>query len=446
MRLILGKDAELQGAPDPLLARLRRDLTFENPRYRDAKRYARWIGKNLAPTLSFYEEKDGRFRFPRGYAGTVVRLSRQMVGTTPEIDDRRRTLAPVPLRFQGRLRSYQEVACQAVLRRDFGVLEAGTGSGKTVMALAVIAARRQPTLVLVHTKELLYQWRDRIIQFLGIEPGLAGDGHLEIGPVTVGIVNTVRTHLAELTDRFGMLCVDECHRVPASLFTEVVTGFDCRYSLGLSATAFRRDGLDALIEYYLGRRVHRVATQHLQASGAVLRPRYLAHSTAFRARYRGDYQALLRRLVADPHRNQQIAADIVAAAKSGASGILVVSDRVEHCRELTRLLKKAGIDAGVLTGRLPADERRRIIDALHDGAIGVVIATLQLIGEGFDCPGLDTLFLTTPIKFTGRLQQVVGRILRPAPGKTATVHDYVDPVPVLRRSALARRRFFLGGP
>ncbi len=446
MRLEIGNEARLFAAPAPLLARLRQDLTFANPQYQQARRYGRWVGKNLSPTLAFYRELNGAFCFPRGYAGTAVRLCREMTGELPEIDDRRRLLPEIDLRFCGELRPYQAVACERLLRRDFGVLEAGTGSGKTVMALAVIAARRQPALVLVHTKELFYQWAERIQHFLHVEPGMVGDGRRSLAPVTVGIVNSVRRRLAELVPCFGLLCVDECHRVPASLFTEVVTAFDCRYSLGLSATVFRRDGLDALIEHYLGRRVHRVDTDHLYQSGAVLRPRYLVHTTGFRSRYQGDYQALIKRLVTDEARNRQIAADVAAAAAAGAEGILVASDRVAHCRALADMIAKSGLGVSVLTGRQPAEIRRRIIGDLHQGNVRILVATVQLIGEGFDCPGLDTLFLTTPIRFTGRLQQVVGRILRPAPGKTATVHDYHDPVPLLRRSALQRQRFFLAAP
>ncbi len=442
MELTVSSGALLTGAPENLVQRIKEELTFDNPRYRDARKYGRWIGKRLQPRLHFFEEKGDGLHFPRGFAGRAVLLCRQITGAMPVIIDNRRTLPPVDLHFTGSLRDYQETACQALLRRDFGVLEAGTGSGKTVMALAAIARRRQPTLILVHTKELLYQWQDRIAQFLGVQPALAGDGHLESGPLTVGIVNTVRNHIEKLVPQFGMLCVDECHRVPASLFTDVVTAFDSRYSLGLSATAFRRDGLTSLIHCYLGPCVHRIDNRHLHASGAVLKPRYLPHPTSFSYRYRGEYQKLLQRLTEDQTRNRQIADDIVSSCNGDSAVSLVVSDRIAHCQQLAGLLAERNINAAVLTGRLPADERRRLIGEIHAGTVRVVIATIQLIGEGFDCPGLDTLFLTTPIKFTGRLQQVVGRILRPAAGKTATVHDYIDQVGVLQKSAAQRRNFF----
>ncbi|MFU8819726.1 MAG: DEAD/DEAH box helicase family protein [Desulfurivibrio sp.] len=459
LQLTVDHRARLIGADRELLAILKQELTLENPKYRDARKYGRWIGKKLQPRLHFYEESAAGLTFPRGFARRALLLCRQAGKPDPEIHDLRRLCPPLDLRFQGELRPYQQEAVAATCERDFGVLEAGTGSGKTVIACAVFAARRQPTIILVHTKELLYQWAERIEEFLGLKAGLLGDGHHEIKPLTVAIVNSARRQLDELPERFGQLCVDECHRVPAALFTEVVTRFDCRYMLGLSATAFRRDGLTDLINFYLGDRVHRIDTGDLQRSGAILKAELIQRPTSFRYPYRGNYQALVQALTADQVRNRLIAEDIAREAGvlrgdhqgvtqrdetkpegNGRTGgtILVVSDRVRHCEALAELLQELGVAARVLTGATPAEERAELVCALQGGEIRVLISTVQLIGEGFDCPGLDSLFLTTPIKFSGRLLQVVGRILRPAAGKRPRVYDYVDPVGVLTHSARSR--------
>ncbi len=443
LRLTVTSDCLLTGCDLALEKALKERLTIANPQYVNAKKYGRWIGKNLKATLRYYEPVPRGLRFPRGFANQAVLLCREIVGVDPEIVDQRRQLPDCDFCFSGTLRPYQEVAVQKVTCHSFGVLEAGTGSGKTVMALAVIARRRQPTLVVVPTKELLYQWQQRIKTFLDVEPGLVGDGKFTLGPVTVGIVNTVRKRVAELVPQFGQLIVDECHRVPATLFTDVVSAFDCQYLLGLSATAFRKDdGLTRLIYFYMGDRIHKVDQDELKATGAILKPRLIRRETDFHCPYRGNYPALIKKITHHEARNRQIVADVAARVREpGAGTALVVSDRVAHCELLFDVLKKQNICAELLTGQLAPDTRAEIVARVHHGEVEVLLATLQLISEGFDCPGLDSLFLTTPIAFEGRILQVIGRIMRPAADKQPLVYDYVDvQIPSLKKSANIRQR------
>ena len=431
----------------PLLQILKSKLTIDNPKYHAAKRYGRWIGKNFQQQLFFYDVDDSGISFPRGYAAQAVKLCKKHLGQGPQIVDNRRLLAEVDFNFQGDLRPYQQEAVKDVLQRHFGVLVAGTGSGKTVMALAVLAERRQPALILLHSKELMYQWQERISQFMGIQAGLIGDSRFDIQPVSVAIVNTARKRLNELVPHFGHLVVDECHRVPASLFTEVVKAFDSYYMLGLSATAYRReDELTRLIYLYMGNRSHQVDPEKLTETGAVLKPEFIQQQTDFTYGFRGNYHHLMAALTTNPARNQQIVEDIATEAGRSEGIILVVSDRVAHCRKLADMLEEKGLEASVLTGRLNAAERGAIVESVHSGGVKILISTLQLVGEGFDAAGLTTLFLTTPIKFTGRLRQVIGRILRPASGKQPKVIDYVDgQVGVLRNSARIRRQAYEDG-
>ncbi len=442
LKMSVAADCLLEGIDVPLERALKERLTIDNPQYIAAKKYGRWIGKKLKPKLKYYTPAVKGLRFPRGYSNQAVLLCREMVGKDPEIIDKRRKLPGLSLNFFGTLRPYQEQAVSHVIERSFGVLEAGTGSGKTVMALAVIAARQQPTLVVVHTKELLYQWQERAEQFLDCPVGLIGDGKFDVQPLTIGIVNTVRKRVDELVPQFGQLVVDECHRVPATLFTDVVSNFDCFYLLGLSATAFRKDdGLTRLIYYFMGDRIHQVDQDELQATGAVLKPKIIRKNTSFSYGYRGDYQALIKALTRHEGRNMQITADVLDVVKEGAGGTsLIVSDRVGHCEIFLKLLLDSGVKVELLTGQVPAETRAEIVSKVKRGELEVLIATLQLISEGFDCPGLSTLFLTTPITFEGRLLQVIGRILRPAEGKQPVVYDYVDDaVSALKRSANIRR-------
>ena len=307
------------------------------------------------------------------------------------------------------------------------------------MASATIAARKQPTLILVHTKELLFQWQDRIKTFLGIDAGLIGAGKFDIQPITIAIVNTASKHLNKLPQHFGHLVVDECHRVPSTLFTEVVTAFNAKYMLGLSATPYRRDGLSKLIGWYLGLHRVRVNMAVLHKTGAILHPEIVIRKTNFRYSYSDDYQKMISALVEDDSRNALIAGDIKQQSqKNGLS--LVVSDRIDHLKELAA---RTDTNHHLLTGKTSPKKRREIVKSLAGGNVRVLFSTLSLIGEGFDCPDMDALFLTTPIKFSGRLKQVVGRVLRPSEGKEPVVFDYLDSnVRLLSHQAKSRQKTF----
>ncbi|MCP3891554.1 MAG: DEAD/DEAH box helicase [Desulfobulbaceae bacterium] len=418
----ISSNIRLTGTGSDVCTRLAQIFTLDNKKYDDAVKYNRST-KDLEPYLKFYKpifSKSGGIYVPRGAAQQVMAIAKRQGGV--DIEDIRYCAPELDLQFSGSLRPYQADAVKRILSHPFGTLEAGTGSGKTVMALAVIAQRKQPTLILVHTKELLYQWRDRIKTFLDVDAGLIGDGKFKIKPVTVGIVNTVNKRVDDLWEMFGHLVVDECHRVPSSLFIDTVSEFDTYYMLGLSATPYRRDGLSKLIGWYMGEHRVKVDTKFLQKTGDILRPKIIRRKTAFKYFYEDDYQNMISDLVSDPDRNLLISSDIKKQITKGGLS-LVVSDRVEH---LNRLMRISAPGAPVLTGKTPTKKRREIVESLEKGNTKVLFSTLSLIGEGFDCPAMDSLFLTTPIKFSGRLRQVVGRILRPSAGKMPKVYDYID--------------------
>jgi len=129
----------------------------------------RW-NRGTPRLLKFYAKAgaDGLW-IPRGYLRQLVLMCRRM-GIEHRIDDRRRSLPPVDFTFRGELRPFQKTAVEQMLARDFGTLSSPTGSGKTVMALSMVARRRQPALIIVHTQELAAQWIERIGTYLGIPP------------------------------------------------------------------------------------------------------------------------------------------------------------------------------------------------------------------------------------------------------------------------------------
>jgi superfamily II DNA or RNA helicase len=215
---------------------------------------------------------------------------------------------------------------------------------------------------------------------------------------------------------------------------------------GLSATPWRRDKLSKLIFWFVGDVAHEVPKADLIENGDVLKAEVITRETDF-SPYSDpttEYTKMLSELTEDRHRNELIVQDVAREARNGSGICLLLSDRKSHCDILRAVMDKQGIESRLLTGDLATGARKVVVEDLNAGKVKVLVATGQLIGEGFDCKELSTLFLATPIKFDGRVLQYLGRVLRPAPGKTqARVYDYVDVhVGVLKASAAGRRKVY----
>jgi superfamily II DNA or RNA helicase len=321
------------------------------------------------------------------------------------------------------------------------------------MALFIMARRKQPALIVVHTKDLAFQWMERIEQFLGIPRnmvGFIGGGKVNRGKaMTVALVQTLYKFAEDVSKEIGFLVVDECHRCPSRTFTEAVTEFDSRYMLGLSATPWRRDNLSKLIFWHLGDVHHKIDQRRLVQSGDVLAAEVIVRETEFKPYYDpvNEYSKMMSELTQDDERNRLIASDIAAEVAHNQGVCLVLSDRKKHCETLQSILRfRYKIFAGLLTGDVSAADRLTVLERLDQGDVKVLLATGQLVGEGFDRSDLSPLFLVTPIKFSGRVLQYLGRVLRPAPGKKkARVYDYVDVhVDVLKAMARARQKTYSG--
>jgi superfamily II DNA or RNA helicase len=450
LTITIKENLRLKNVPPEIMETLVEKLEFVNPKWLENDRMGRW-NRGTPRMLKFYD-KVGRtgLWIPRGYIRHLINLCRRQ-GIEFRIDDRRRRLKPLNFVFNGRLKPFQKVAVHKMLAKDFGTLSSATGSGKTVMALYMIAKRKQPALIIVHTKELAAQWIDRIGTFIGIKSenvGFIGGGKKRIGEkITVALVQSLYKCADEVAENIGFLLVDECHRCPSRTFTEAVSCFDSQYMLGLSATPYRRDQLSKLIFWHLGDKHHEVDKSQLIESGDVLPARVEFRTTNFETRYDpvSEYSKMLAELATDTERNIQIATDVAGEAAKNPGICLILSDRKAHCENLQALLRyRFKLPSELLTGDLDTAERKKVLERINQGHVHVLIATGQLIGEGFDCKDLTTLFLATPIKFSGRLLQYLGRVLRPSPGKKyARVFDYVDvKVDTLRKAASARQRVY----
>lgn len=412
-----------------------------NPQYLDAVKMGRW-SRNIPKKLYFFEEKEGSIYIPKGY---LYELKKMKGG----IRDNRRLFEDIEFHFSGTPKDFQSKAIKKALKEDMGVIQAPTGSGKTVMALAIVAERKQPTIIIVHTKDLMEQWKNRIETFLGVPKNkvgaIGGGGNQFIGEhITIAMVQTLYNIAPAVYKHFSHVIVDECHRVPSRTFTEALIHFDATYYLGLSATPYRRDGLTKLINWYMGPTVYEVKNSNMIKKKAILPIIVFHRRTKFKTKFNSvwQYPQMIKELTEDKKRNEMLVKDALRVSKKGT--VLLLSDRKEHLTKLYDEIVKKEKRIALLTGSQNIATRNKEIARINKGEVKIVLATGQLIGEGFDCKELCNLILSTPIKFSGRLLQYLGRVLRPMKGKKiAKIYDYIDVnIDTLVRSSGERDRIY----
>ena len=431
------------GIPPGLLATLKHLAVLHNPEFHKNERLR--ISNHATPRfIRCYHEDVEHLFLPRGLteaAGALVAKA----GSRLDVVDERAEAAPVELAFRGELSDVQTSAVDELARHGLGILEAPPGAGKTVMACALIALHRTPTLVLVDRRELVDQWRAQLRTCLDVDAGQIGAGKRhQTHIIDVATFQTIirSTEPDQLLDGNGLVVVDECHRVAAPTVERTVRNVRARRWLGLTATPQRPDGLKEVMMMQCGPIRHRI--DHIADGLArVLR----VHETALRVDVggdglsRGELLALVyAAVIDDADRTSQICGDVADAMRQGRN-CLVLSGRTDHVQALVDHLRDLGLDPLMLHGGLNRTQKRAVHARLIVDKQVLLIATDRYIGEGFDCPRLDTAFLTFPVSAPQRITQYVGRILREHPGKTiAEVHDYRDAgVPLLE--AMYRRRY-----
>lgn len=368
--------------------------------------------------------------------------------------------------FDHELREYQHDTIEALLNNDGGIVALPTGTGKTVTGLQFIHTLDNRALILVHSRELLYQWAERIENTLGIEPGIIGDGKSSQGPVTVATLQTLMKQdgLNDggiLDTDYGIVIFDECHRTSAAeKMFEIATSIDAFHRVGLSATPWRRiENENLKIEAGIGSVAHQVSAESMIAQGYLANPTFdiidpRAYGRPRQANQSEAYQQAKTRVIeCDPTRLTAIADKAHELAQKGHQVLVNVSrkghgrliasalnssiteddiiagidnaDRKQLLRECFRQLGLvAESDAAILSGSTPDKRREHLLESLENGNQQIVISTI--LKEGVDIPDLDAVVLAHGQKSSIEVIQTIGRALRPTGNREAMIVDIAD--------------------
>jgi superfamily II DNA or RNA helicase len=433
---------EKQQLPSAMLDRLMRVAAFQNPEFYKAQAM-RLSTYGKPRVISCGESFPEHIGLPRGCleeVAAVFKAHRVKV----ELRDERTTGQPINAAFRGELRPDQREAVTQILAHDQGILCAPTAFGKTVVGACLIASRAANTLVLVHRRQLMDQWRERLSAFLStpIEHiGQVGGGKSKrTGVIDVAVIQGLQRNgeVKDFVADYGQIIVDECHHLSAFTFEQVLRQAKAKYILGLTATPTRKDGHHPILFMQCGPiRYHRSAKD---ATFSFLKHQVIPRYTTFNCNDQNGaatIQDIYSALVSDEARNDLIVQDLKEALLAGRSP-LVLTSRTEHLKHLTECLSGIAHRAFILKGGMGIRQRKKLaesIAAIPPGESRVLLATGSYIGEGFDDPQLDTLFLAMPVSWKGTLQQYVGRLHRVHENKTEVrVYDYADvQVPMLAR-------------
>ncbi len=426
---------------------LKEELNFMNAEYLQKKRF----GKSTYQTEKYFkliEEQGDIVKLPRGFLGSLKKYLDQR-GIRYHLSDRHLAVGPVIFNSAIELRAEQKDLVEKALLCDEGTIVAPPGSGKTIVALELIARRGLPALILVHRRQLMSQWIERIQAFLQIPKAKIGriDGvKKRFGKeITVAMFQSfagMENQKDEIA-KIGTVIVDECHHVPAKTFREVVKNLNVRYLYGLTATPTRKHHDEKMIFLYVGNIIAELAanpainedsTPTQTPANVVIRKTDLDIPFRFKT---DNYQLLAKMLSCDHSRNKVIVGDILAQAKQNRK-ILVLSERKEHLEILNLYLRKE-TETITITGDDSESSRKQKLKQIEIGHYQVILSTGQFFGEGLDIKGIDCLVIAFPFSFDGKLAQYVGRLR----GRDMLILDYYDYLtPFLDRQFKQRMRFY----
>ncbi|QEN04558.1 DEAD/DEAH box helicase [Thiospirochaeta perfilievii] len=418
--------------------------SFQNPEFykKQAMRLSTW---NIPRIITCAENHKDFISIPRGCSEDLLKLLNDN-NINYDLEDKLLSYKPIDIIFLGKLYPKQKKAVKEILKYDSGILSATTAFGKTIVALYILASRKQKTLILVHRKQLQDQWKQRIHDFLGtdVNVGTIGGGNNKpTGIIDIALLQSLnkKGKVDPLIKNYGQLIVDECHHISAPSFERIAKSFTGKYTLGLTATLNRKDGQQPIITMNLGpvrfkvdskseisksSYIHNVITRYTNFN----LPDSIENNEMLK------FNQICKELVSNNKRNEIIINDAVHLIKNGATPI-ILTERREHVLILHDLAIKNIGNVITLFGGMGKKKQKKALDQINseDNNSRLIIATGKYIGEGFDDPKLDTLLLAMPISWKGTLTQYAGRLHRSHHNKKEVqIYDYVDQnIPMLNR-------------
>lgn len=391
-----------------------------------------------------YYPAKGTLRIPRGvWSSLPKRLTVQDTRSKPPMPKLAYAKTLNAPEYDGQIE-----AVMAMTMHQQGQVIAPPGRGKTEIALAFACAAKTRTLVVVHTNALFKQWVDRIADSVpGCVPGKIQGKLCQVEHITVAMAQTLARHIRDggkFWRQFGCLIVDETHHAAAETWQWICNVCPAFYRFGVTASEKRSDGRQPLVKFLVGPVIHKL--EFRSQVPLIVRP----VKSGFKSRYNGNqYREVLNELIADPQRNDVIAA-IVAREILAGNSILVLSREIKHLTFLYDALARNPAmvkhmlhgEVETVTGRLPRRQQHEFTGRLRDGSLRCILGT-QIFEEGVDIPRLNRIILAYPGTDITVLQKV-GRGTRKFDGKTETVvYDILDDlVRVLAKQFLKRRRWY----
>lgn len=417
------------GLTTPLINFVKEELNFANTEFFVKKN----MNRNTFGTQRYFkliEETKDSIIIPKGFIGKLIRFCREQ-NIRYDFEDERRKSNTVSFSPTFELREYQKPALEAALKKDFGVIVAPPGAGKTIIGLSIISKKHLSALIIVHRKQLAEQWAERVESFLGIpkkDIGRIGQGKHTIGKqVTIAMIQSLeKTAESEESEKyfnaFGTIIVDECHHVPSETYRNALSKFHSFYTYGLTATPFRKYNDGKLIFIYLGDIISEIKPLDISKSAGakvIVRNSDLFIPYNFKT---DKFETLSKVLIHDSTRNKLILEDVISELDKGKKAV-IITERKEHIDTLFQYLKQK-YEAITLSGEDNDANKAAKWKLLHEGNFQVLITTGQYFGEGSDLQKIECLFIVYPFSFEGKLIQYIGRVQRSE--ITPVIYDYRD--------------------